>query len=307
MKKEITIVTAYFDIGRKQFKNYERDNNKYIEYFKFWARIKNNIVVYTQPEFKEEIIKIRKNFGLENKTKVITIDNIYEIESEIYKKMVDIEKSKYFRNYKYINTTPENKADYNYIMFLKSWCLMETVKKKYNKTDFLAWLDFGFNHGGAVYTNPLEFDYLWEYDFEDKIYFFTPYGDNDKPIFHLVQSGEVCVSGTPYFVPAKLMGDYWNLMLSSMNSLLDVGLMDDDQTILLMAYRKNKDIFKLIKSDWFMPIKEYGGNHLTTIKSSQSKRQVNIINKLIYKYRVKKRNNKYLKRISTIFLKDYLD
>ena len=56
-----------------------------------------------------------------------------------------------------------------------------------------------------------------------------------------------------------------------------------------------------------MPIKEYGGNPFTTIKSSQSKRQENIFYKLIYKYRVKKRNNKYLKRISKIFLKDYLD
>lgn len=37
---ELTIVTAYFDIGRNKWKGFERGNNKYINYFKFWARIK---------------------------------------------------------------------------------------------------------------------------------------------------------------------------------------------------------------------------------------------------------------------------
>ena len=40
---DITIVTAYFDIGRGNWNNSERGNNKYINYFKFWARIKNFI------------------------------------------------------------------------------------------------------------------------------------------------------------------------------------------------------------------------------------------------------------------------
>lgn len=47
--------------------------------------------------------------------------------------------------------------------------------------------------------------------------------------------------------------------------------------------------------------------HLTTLETYPSEIKENIINKLIYKYRVKKRNNKYLKRIAKIFLKDYLD
>lgn len=43
---EITIVTAYFNIGREKWKGYERGDNKYINYFDFWAKIKNNIIVY---------------------------------------------------------------------------------------------------------------------------------------------------------------------------------------------------------------------------------------------------------------------
>ncbi|EAJ8906968.1 protein YibB, partial [Campylobacter jejuni] len=34
---EITIVTAFYDIGRKDIKNFERDNDKYLSYFEFLA------------------------------------------------------------------------------------------------------------------------------------------------------------------------------------------------------------------------------------------------------------------------------
>ena len=32
---EITLVTAYFDINRKNWSGFERNSNKYINYFKF--------------------------------------------------------------------------------------------------------------------------------------------------------------------------------------------------------------------------------------------------------------------------------
>ena len=61
---DITIVTAFFDIGREKFKGYERGNNKYINYFKFWARINNNIIIYTNANFEKEIKQIREDFEL---------------------------------------------------------------------------------------------------------------------------------------------------------------------------------------------------------------------------------------------------
>ena len=75
---------ANFDIGRKNWKGLKRDNNKYLEYFKFWARINNNIIVYTIPELVDDVLLIRKNFGLLNKTKVIAITDVTKCEKEIY-------------------------------------------------------------------------------------------------------------------------------------------------------------------------------------------------------------------------------
>ena len=87
---DITIVTAFFDIGREQFKGYERGNNKYINYFKFWARINNNVIIYTNADFEKEIKKIREDFGLLEKTRIVIIENYTNFDKNLYKKITDV-------------------------------------------------------------------------------------------------------------------------------------------------------------------------------------------------------------------------
>ena len=67
-------------------------------------------------------------------------------------------------------------------------------------------------------------------------------------------------------IPASLANDLWLLNRNAMITLNDVGLIDDDQLIHLMSYRKNPEIFNLIESEWFLPLKTYGGDHLTKLK-----------------------------------------
>ena len=56
---ELTLVTDFFDIGRGKDKNSElrRTSAKYMEEFKRWARIRNHLIVYTDPGSAEEIIR----------------------------------------------------------------------------------------------------------------------------------------------------------------------------------------------------------------------------------------------------------
>lgn len=302
-KDEITIVTAFFDIGRKDFKSIPRSNEKYVEYFKFWARIKNNLIVYTDSVMAESVKKVRKEFGLLNKTKVIIIDDISTIEPEILEKMQLIEKNKYFLSFRYYENATENNSLYNYVMLLKSWCIKDSVEKGYAKGQ-IAWLDFGYNHGGKIFTNEKEFDFEWKYKFADKITYFINNKLNDEPIFYLIQSFNLSIMGAPFIVPDYLAREHWNLMKQSLEELINCGFMDDDQILMIMSYRKKPEIFDLKNSNWFMPIKDYGGNHLT-IKNNANK--ISLKDRLLYKYRVHKRNKKYLKRFKKEFLKDYLD
>ena len=301
---ELTIVTAFFDIGRKDFKGKARSNQKYAEFFKFWSRIKNKIVVYTDSVMAKEVKKIRKEFGLLDKTEVVIIDDVSVIEPNLLKRMEKISKNETFLNYRYMDNSADNNAKYDYVMLLKAWCIKDAVEKEL-ATGMIAWLDFGYNHGGKTYPNKEEFDFLWKVDLpKDKVTMFTKKEDDDKPIFQIIQSYEVYVMGAPFIVPSNLASKLKKKKKRAMISLLDVGFMDDDQTIMLMVSR-NTDFVNLVKSNgWNLALKENGASHLTHI---EDKSQITLKDKLLYKYRVNKRNKKSINRLKKIFNKDYLD
>lgn len=72
----ITLVTAFFDIGREEWKGFSRGREKYLDYFAHWARLKNPLVVYTDSQMAESVLSVRKQFGLQDRTHVIVIDDV---------------------------------------------------------------------------------------------------------------------------------------------------------------------------------------------------------------------------------------
>ena len=148
-KKEITIVTAFFDIGRKNFNILPRGRERYLEYFKFWARIDNRVIVYTDSEMAKEVLKVRGAYGRKEKTEIIVVNNFLTIEPDIYKSMQEISKDFYFNKFRVIPDAISNNAAYDYVMLLKYWCLQDAVKR-FSIKDTCAWMDFGFNHGGGI-------------------------------------------------------------------------------------------------------------------------------------------------------------
>lgn len=300
LEKEITIVTAFFDIGRKDFKAIPRTNEEYLKYFKVWGKMKNKLVVYTNKTMGEEIRKYRKEWNLLDKTTIIEIENEEEIEPDLLSKMKIIAEDEYFLNYRYITDATSNSYKYDYIMLLKYWCLQDAVKKGY-ADGMVAWVDFGFNHFDTLYTVPEEFNFLWKTNLsDDKIHLFV-LGEEviKKPIFHLVRTFEDNIMGCMIILPSKLCEIFWESVKHAMNTLIEVGFIDDDQLLLVMAYRANTELFAIHKSTWFMPLKENGAPHLT-IKETVPKKE-NCIKKIIKKVKDKKweisKERNYIKRV----------
>lgn len=271
---EITLITAYFDIGRNNFKGYERGNNKYISYFKFWARMKNNLIVYTTPQFKDEILQIRADFGLKNKTKVIVIDDFRNIDTDLYNRIKHAMNNEISLNFHKDIKRPEAwSIDYNYVVMLKWYCVSDAIKNNY-ANGMIAWIDFGFNHGGADgLINSEEFDFLWQYNFSSKIHLFTHQKiDKNIPIFDIVRSMNCFIRGNIMVAPDYLWKEFFYLAKESMISLTRCGLCDDDQTIELMAYYEKPDIFEIHNVEhWYDGLKCFGGEHLTTKKEKPQK------------------------------------
>ena len=95
---------------------------------------------------------------------------------------------------------------------------------------------------------------------------------------------DVYIRGNVIVAPDYLWQNFLYLAKKSMNSLLDCGLCDDDQTICLMAYRSQKDIFFIHDvENWYDGLKCFGGNHLTV--KSEKKQE----NKSYIKYKERAR------------------
>lgn len=285
---EITIVTAYFNIGREKWKGYERGDNKYVNYFDFWAKIKNNIIVYTDKNLVNKVYEIREKYGLKEKTKVIAINNLYDIDVLLYNRMKEVmenEISLNFHFHKEIKRPEAWNVEYNYVTFLKYYFVNKAVID-FNLNGLVSWLDFGFNHGGDLgLTDTNDFNFCWQYNFSKKIHLFAVKKIEEKrPIFDIIRNLDTYIMGGIMVAPSYMWGDFYNLARQSIISLLDCGFCDDDQTIALMAYYKNPDLFEIHNVEfWFDGIKNFGGEHF---KFDKKKR---IVNKRYkdYKYRAR--------------------
>lgn len=271
---EVTIVTIFFDIGRGNWEGkMQRSNEKYFEYFKSWARIKNKVIIYTEPQYAKKARTIREQYGLADRTEVIEIEDMTALDNEVYSAMKNALANPIAQSFRAEQNHPEvYNPDYNFIMYLKYYFLQKAVKDGL-ASGMLAWMDFGYNKGGNYYVNPEEFDFLWAVDLNpDKIHLFS-FGEETElwelPIFEVIRSLEVYISGEIVLLHEKLTDEFLALCRRCELSLGDVGFSDDDQTILLMAYRTNPELFSLHQMlGWCDQMKLVANREFTTRKGA---------------------------------------
>ena len=98
------------------------------------------------------------------------------------------------------------------------------------------------------------------------------------------------IQGGVIVAPDNLWGKFWDLVRNNMFAINKVGLSDDDQVILLMSYRENKELFEIHESNrWFSAIADCSYNKFTIKEKNNIKERK--IKKEVYKI---KRTIKYL-------------
>ena len=137
--KPIHIVTGFFDIGRAHFEGYERDNETYFSYFRFWARIRNEMTVYCAPEHAARVLSIREEFGLADRTQIVTVADPFAIEPDLYQRMRRAAADPGFQTFRYYRA-PENDAPYSYVTMLKAWCLADAAARISEDCMLAGWI-----------------------------------------------------------------------------------------------------------------------------------------------------------------------
>ena len=260
---EITIVTAFFDIGRgdwspeKGLPHYlQRTTNTYLERFGHLAKLKNPMVIFTSADLVDEVKKLRGD----KPTNILTIDfqNSFK---ELREKVSNVQKNEEFQ--KKINPSqvknPEYwNADYVVVNLLKSSFVNRAIQNNLVNTDLIAWLDFGYCREESTLNGVTN----WQYPFdEDKIHFFNIKDWKEGTyIEDVIMNNDVHITG-PCIVAGKTMWPILEgLMHHNINELFKNNLIDDDQTLLLMSYLSSPENFELhavSENDWFVVFKEF--------------------------------------------------
>ena len=283
---EISIVTWFFDIGRKDWKGFERDNSTYANYFEFWARIKNHIIVYTEPKMSEKVKIIRQNYGLLEKTTIIVIEDVRNVDEHVYNLINNALNQKLAIKYRKQPWKPEsNNAMYDYVTYLKAYFTADAINRGLVKTNTVAWIDFGFKHGGATYPISEEFAItLTDKGLSDKIHIFAVDELDDTPIFEIVRNMHTYIAGAVTIAPVNLWQKLADLYRRAAISLGECGFADDDQTLAVMAYRANPELFEVHYIDnMYGALDLFEGINLTKIETKDYKKTRIQAQKLLYK------------------------
>lgn len=260
---EITLVTAFFDIGRQNWPGFTRGNDSYIRNFDHWARLKNNLIIYTFPEVVDKIREIREKYGLADRTTIISIPDVTQLDPELYQRLKYVMKKKDSWLFHKRLKNPESwNYRYNYIIALKSFFVADAVKRGLAH-GLAAWIDFGYDHGGQEFPYTEDFDFTWQYNFSPSIHIFLTKPIDETPIFQIVHTMDTYIRGGIIVAPDYLWSDFWSDIRNAAFVLSDCGLADDDQTLMLMAYQKNPAQFTThMTSYWGEPLRAYGGEKI---------------------------------------------
>lgn len=297
---KITIVTAFFPLNRENWTGFNRDNNKYLEYFDFWCGIKNDLIIYTDEKTKAEIEKIRiKKHGRDN-TIIICIEDYTNIDKELFNSIKKATENPLNVKFHLYENNPESwNSNYNYVMLMKEWCIQDAVKRGIAK-GMIAWIDFGFNHGGEYYVNDTEFDFEWRYSFSKKVHLFNIHEPDNIPIFEIIRLMSTYVQGI-VVAPDEMWIDLWEYVKTNMMFLNKIGLSDDDQILLYMYYKDNPEKCELHSCAWFDQFRMFS-NQTFTCKEKQKEKtkfkklkwKLTIIKYLIRWYKIlKEEETKY--------------
>lgn len=250
---DITIVTAFFDIGRSNWNKTSfgvstphyvtRSTDSYFSYFENLAKMQNDMIIFCSEEHRDRIKEIRARQAPHARTEIVGVD--FEDTVRALKPVVQyIQKRPEYINMVDDPRMPEYwNADYVLVNYLKTDFVEYAYTNRLINTELAAWLDFGYVRGEQTLPKSL----YWSYPFDNKkMHYFnkTPI-DFGRPIFDIIKTNTVYIMGCHIVGGKEAWIKHKKMFHSSVDKLIACGLIDDDQTVLLMNYRAHQKEIEL--------------------------------------------------------------
>jgi protein YibB len=265
--KNITIVTAFYDIGRDLWNNYGRKTSTYFECFKLLCQLKNKIIVFSEEKFRPYFDEIIENYKSDL---IVFYQDIIKTNTEL---ISNIKKSQL--NLQRIGGLDDNgnppeywSPEYVLVNFLKSQFCISAIEKVTDIDEIVAWIDFGY----LKKQEQIPESKLWNYQFSDKIHLWSIKNiPKQIDLLYTIRSNTVYIQGCHIVATKNKWYKLNELINKQLSTLLSNNLVDDDQTLLLMSYASEPENFKIYNETinyqdlgWFFILQYY--NDFTNLK-----------------------------------------
>ncbi len=263
---KITIVTAFFDIGRGEISEQDglpayliRTTDTYFEYFANLAKLENDMVIFVAKHHVEKVLALRNG----KPTQIIEFDFANKL-NYVKKLIHHVQTDAQFIskiNLEQIKNIEYWSADYVLVNNLKAYFVNKAIKQGIVKTDMVAWVDFGYCRS----TETLNDIKSWEYDFDPNFVHMFTIRKNKKiqshdDVMKFIFNNEVYIIGGCIVASQNKWREFLKLLTKNQKSLLQNRIIDDDQGLYLMCLFQNKHLFKLNylgKKQWFALFRKY--------------------------------------------------
>jgi hypothetical protein len=256
----ISIVTAFFDIGRGQWlekrplpEYLHRTTDTYFDRFAHLAKLENDMTIFTSEELAPAARALRGN----RPTSIVTID-FHSCFCKLRNKIATIQNDPEYKSKispQQIHNPEYWNPDYVLVNALKSKFACTAIDMEATQNELVAWLDFGYCRDERT-LNGVK---TWSYPFNpEKIHLFTVQDYDGTDHLSIIANNLVYVTGPCIVAGKRLWKELDRLFFHNMNELMANNLIDDDQSILLKSWLTQPDLFEIHPTqNWFVAFKDF--------------------------------------------------
>jgi len=265
---EISVVTAFFDIGRSNWKGkvvggqkvpdwQPRSSETYLEWFGNLARLRNQMVIFTEERFAGRVLELRRAHGLESLTTVMVCEDLLGPTGTLAAAYSLIERAMSPELHELVHNPafPEFwNADYNLVTALKPCFVGAALDLDLIAHGQVAWVDFGYCRDDQRFDPALP----WRFDCAGRMNLFYLAAPDERPVFDIIRCGSTYFQSGVIVGPAGSWSPFRRAIDEAWASLLAVGFVHNDQTPLIIAYRQVPELFHThVVEGWFVVLQKF--------------------------------------------------
>lgn len=245
----LCIVSAFFDIGRDKWSTFRRSTDQYFANFKPYINMGHNMIVFIDDRHIEALNEVVGD-KCNDQIKLVPI-NVDWLQNNIYaysqlpreREIMESDKFKSLTRHRHLH--PEcSKPEYNIIQHAKIDFVAHVINNKMSESDYFAWSDFGyFQNPTRIPKFPLD---ITKFDLE-KVNFqaINELSEKDFNIAYTLVNAPERIGGFFYLGNAKNLLIYQELYHQICKEFHDLGIVDDDQHIMIQSVARMPSLFKV--------------------------------------------------------------